>query len=322
MAQMKLETLNDIFFHAVERDLPQVMSVKRDGRWIDISSRQLKQQVFSVACALKRRGIKKGDRVAILSENRAEWQIADFACLLLGAVDVPVYTTLTSEQVGHLLGDAGARLIFVSTKEQLQKVRSIRQRTQLQETVVMDDTGALGGPPATSFESLAATTVASSAEVEAQGRAIQPSDLATIIYTSGTTGTPKGAMLTHGNIASNLHFSINMFQPGPNDVSVSFLPLSHITARHIDYAYLQDGVTLVSCPHMDDLPQVLLEVRPTFVVAVPRVYEKVYNKVQHEVQTGLKRSVYNWALRVGKAHIDEVAAGKVRSSLLWKLADK
>src|SRR5437588_4136215 len=223
---MKLETLNDIFFNAVERDRPRVMGVKREGRWVDISSRDLRQQVLAVASALKQRGIRKGDRVAILSENRPEWQIADFACLLLGAVDVPVYTTLTSEQVGHLLGDAGVRLIFVSTKEQLQKVRGIRQRTQLRETVVMDDIPPTDGPSATLFRRMAAEPVLP--EIEAQGRAIQPSDLATIIYTSGTTGTPKGAMLTHGNIASNLHFSINMFQPGPNDVSVSFLPLSHI----------------------------------------------------------------------------------------------
>ena len=318
---MKLETLNDIFFNAVERDLPRVMSVKREDRWIDISSRQLKQQVFSVAAALKRRGIRKGDRVAILSENRLEWQIADFACLLLGAVDVPVYTTLTAEQVGHLLSDAGARLIFVSTKEQLQKVRSIRQRTQLQETVVMDDLESLDGPPATSFKSLAKETVPT-AEIEAQGRAIQPSDLATIIYTSGTTGAPKGAMLTHGNIASNLNFSLTMFQPIPNDISISFLPLSHITARHVDYAYLQDGVTIAYCPHIDDLPRVLQEIRPTFIVAVPRVYEKVFNKVQHEARSGLKRAVYNWALRVGGAHIDEIAARKTPSSPSWKLANK
>ena len=319
---MKLETLNDIFFNAVERDRPRIMSVKREGRWVDISSRDLRQQVLAVARALKQRGIRKGDRVAILSENRPEWQIADFACLLLGAVDVPVYTTLTSEQVGHLLGDAGARLIFVSTKEQLQKVRSIRQRTQLQETVVMDDTGALGGPPATSFQSLAATKVASSTEIEAEGRAIQPSDMATIIYTSGTTGTPKGAVLTHGNIASNLRFSLTAFAPRLDDISVSFLPLSHITARHIDYAYLQDGVTLAYCPHIDDLPQVFQEVRPTFIVAVPRVYEKVYNKVQHEVHGTLKRGIYKWALRVGKAHVGEIAAGNVPRSVPWHIAKR
>src|SRR5205807_2490712 len=177
------------------------------------------------------------------------------------------------------------------------------------------------GPPATSFQSLTKETVPA-AEIEAQGRAVQPSDVATIIYTSGTTGAPKGAMLTHGNIASNLNFSLTMFQPIPNDVSISFLPLSHITARHVDYAYLQDGVTIAYCPHIDDLPHVLQEVRPTFIVAVPRVYEKVFNKVQHEAQGGVKRGVYKWALRVGGAHIDEIAAGKTPSSLSWKLANQ
>src|SRR5579864_1534163 len=154
---MKLETLNDIFFSAVGRDLRRVMNYKRDGRWLDISSRELRQQVLSLASALTKRGVRKGDRIAILSENRPEWQITDFACLLLGVVDVPVYTTLTSEQIGYLLGDAAVRMIFVSTKEQLQKVRSIRQRTQLQETVIMDEVGNRDAPSATAFQSLIAT---------------------------------------------------------------------------------------------------------------------------------------------------------------------
>lgn len=319
---MKLETLNDIFFNAVDRGNPRVMTSRRDdGSWVDISSRELREQVLRVAGALKARGIGKGARVAILSENRPEWQIADFACLLLGVVDVPIYTTLTSEQIARLLNDSGVQHIFVSSKEQLEKINTVRGQTAVQEVFLMDGVEGLGGN-ATLFSSLVAGPVTDAEGLLAAGRAIQPSDLATIIYTSGTTGNSKGAMLTHGNLASNLHFSISMFEPAPPDLSVSFLPLSHVTARHIDYAYLQDGVTLAYCPHIDSLPQVFQEVQPTFVVAVPRVYEKVCSKVQHEARSGLKKSVYDWALKVGAENVDEIAKGKTPSSLRWKLADK
>ena len=136
---MKLETLNDIYFHAVARDLPRVMTYKREGQWIDISSRELRRQVLGVAQALRAWGIGKGDRVAILSENRPEWQFTDFACLLLGAVDVPIYPTLTAEQMAYMLANSGARMVFVSTGEQLGKVEQIRGQCKIERIVVMDE---------------------------------------------------------------------------------------------------------------------------------------------------------------------------------------
>src|SRR2546423_13706384 len=128
---MKLETLNDIYFHAVARNLPRVMTYKREGRWIDISSRELRRNVLSVAHALKGWGIGKGERVAILSENRPEWQFTDFACLLLGAVDVPIYPTLTAEQIGYMLANSGARIVVLSSAEQLRKVAQIRGQCKI-----------------------------------------------------------------------------------------------------------------------------------------------------------------------------------------------
>ena len=316
---MKLETLNDIYFHAVARDLPRVMTYKREGQWIDISSRELRRQVLGVAQALRAWGIGKGDRVAILSENRPEWQFTDFACLLLGAVDVPIYPTLTAEQMAYMLANSGARMVFVSTGEQLGKVQQIRGQSKIERIVVMDE---VAGGQATQFSALVAGEPINAEAIEAQGRGIRPDDLATIIYTSGTTGTPKGAMLTHGNIASNLGHSVTLFTPAPGeDLSISFLPLSHITARHIDYAYLEDGVTLAYCPRIEDLPQVLLETRPTFIVAVPRVYEKVYNQVLHKLRTPLKQRIYRWAIKVGQAHVPDIAAGRNPRSLTWKLAN-
>ena len=316
---MKLETLNDIYFHAVARDLPRVMTYKREGQWIDISSRELRRQVLGVAQALRAWGIGKGDRVAILSENRPEWQFTDFACLLLGAVDVPIYPTLTAEQMAYMLANSGARMVFVSTGEQLGKVQQIRGQCEIERIVVMDE---VAGGEAAQFSALVAGEPINAEAMEAPGRGIRPDDLATIIYTSGTTGTPKGAMLTHGNIASNLGHSVTLFTPAPGeDLSISFLPLSHITARHIDYAYLEDGVTLAYCPRIEDLPQVLLETRPTFIVAVPRVYEKVYNQVLHKLRTPLKQRIYRWAIKVGQAHVPDIAAGRNPRSLTWKLAN-
>jgi len=150
-----------------------------------------------------------------------------------------------------------------------------------------------------------------------------PDDLATLIYTSGTTGVPKGAMLTHGNLASNLYTSLDAFVFIKNeDISLSFLPLSHITARHVDFGCMYRGVTLAYCPNFDDMPRMLKSVRPTFFVAVPRVYEKIYNAVQRNAVDGIKKKIFNWALRVGKDHITETLAGKQPSGISWAIADK
>ncbi len=316
---MKLETLNDIFFNAVAANLPRILTYKQGGQWKDISSQELYRQVTAVARALQAWGLSRGDHVAILSENRPEWQIADFACLLLGIVDVPIYATLPADQIIYLLNNSEARAIFVSTQEQLQKVLQIRQQTKIEKIVLMED-----GPQseAVPFHSLIANAPRErDAALDAIGHAIKPDDLATIIYTSGTTGTPKGAMLTHGNIASNITFSLRDFGSGTTNLSISYLPLSHITARHLDYYCLQCGVTLAYCPHLEDLPQTLMEARPTLLVSVPRVYEKVYNKVLLETRHGIKHKIYEWAMKVGRAHREEILSGKTPSSLQWKLAN-
>jgi len=316
---MKLETLNDIFFNVVASNLPRVLTYKQGGQWKDISSQELYRQVTAVARALQAWGLGRGDHVAILSENRPEWQIADFACLLLGIVDVPIYATLPADQIIYLLNNSEARAIFVSTQEQLQKVLQIRQQTKIEKIVLMEDAPQSEAVP---FRSLIANAPAGrDAALDAIGHAIKPDDLATIIYTSGTTGTPKGAMLTHGNIASNISFSLRDFGSGTTDLSISYLPLSHITARHLDYYCLQCGVTLAYCPHLEDLPQTLMEARPTLLVSVPRVYEKVYNKVLIETRHGIKHKIYEWAMKVGRAHREEILSGKTPSSLQWKLAN-
>ncbi len=325
---MSIATLNDIFFAAVERNLDRIMLHRQAGQWLPISSQEFGRNVARTARALQKWGIRKGDRVAILSENRPEWPVADIASLLLGAVTVPLYTTLTSEQTAFVLQDSGCRAIFVSSDQQLQKILSILPQTSLERVAVMDplqNIGALTSSSAkcvTMDEMLREMPPDLGADIETQARAIGPDDLATIVYTSGTTGASKGAMLTHGNIASNIRCSLLGFDMHPGLISISFLPLCHITARHVDFAMLYHDVTLAYCPFMEQLPTALLEVRPSLFVAVPRVYEKIYAQAEHKAKGFAKHAIFDWALSVGDAHKPEILAGRTPTSRDWKVANK
>jgi long-chain acyl-CoA synthetase len=322
---MSLATLNDVFFTAVERNLDRAMLYRLEGKWLPISSSELRRNIAGTVRGLQEWGVHRGDRIAILSENRPEWSIADFAILLLGAVTVPVYATLTPEQTAFTLRDSGATVVFVSTEHQLRKVRTILSQTQVQKIVVMDRLNIPGELAANCvlmdrFMTQAPLTL--DPKTEASARSIQPDDLATIIYTSGTTGISKGAMLTHGNMASNINYSMLGFDVHPGLTSISFLPLSHVTARHVDLAFLYHGVTLAYCPFIENLPETLLEVRPTLCVSVPRVYEKIYAKTEMTARGFPRRSIYNWALSVGRTHKSEILAGETPTSAGWRLANK
>ena len=312
-------TINDVFSSVVARDLDQVLLFKQGSQWLPISSRDLYRYVMGTARSLRACGICRGDRVAILSENRPEWAVADFATMMLGAADVPIYPTLTPEQTLVILQDSGARLAFVSTVEQLKKVLSIKDRTAIETVVVMDD---VPTDEALCMSGLMRSSDAGrDQEIDACGKQVAPDDLATIVYTSGTTGIPKGVMLTHGNLVSNLFYAADYFNLTPGQIGLSFLPLSHVTARHLDYVLFNCGVTIAYCPVFTLMPQYLAEIRPHIFVGVPRVYEKLRAKVLHNAATGFKRKVYDWSLRVGGSHRDEILAGKQPTSLNWKLAD-
>ena len=325
---MSLATLNDIFFAAVDRSLDRLMLHREGGKWLPISSREFGQRVARTAQALAEWGIKPGDRVAILSENRPEWPVADMATLLLRAVTVPLYTSLTAEQTAFVLNDAGCRLVFLSSDQQLHKVLSILPETAIERIVVMDDLEFTGDVAAFADKCVGMQRImregadALGPELESRARSTRPHDLATIVYTSGTTGTSKGAMLTHGNIASNLQCSLLGFDMHSGLVSISFLPLCHITARHVDFSMIYHGVTLAYCPFIEHLPQALLEVRPQVFVAVPRVYEKIYAQALHKAAGFPKRAIFDWALSVGRKHKPDILAGKIPTSPAWKLANQ
>ncbi len=317
---MTLQTLNDVFFAVVERGSHRVALTRQSGRWEPITPAEMQARVYATARRLIDWGIGKGDRVAILSENRPEWAIADFATLLIGAVDVPIYATQTAEQCLHILQHSNARVLFISTRKQYDKIAALTPLTKLERVVIMDDGSGLHDViPMAEF--LYDAKAGPDAELEKLARAVQPDDVATLIYTSGTTGTPKGVVLTHGNIASNLSMTRHLVDVGPQDVCISFLPLSHITARHLDYLLFYRGVTIAYCPVIDELPEVMLETRPTLFVGVPRVYEKLCNQVQLKAK-GVKNKILHWCLSVGRKHRNTILAGERPNALDWKLANR
>jgi long-chain acyl-CoA synthetase len=317
---MEIRTLADIFFASIAHDVERHVMFKRGSEWQVISSRQLYGYVATLARALKQWGIHKGDRVAILGENRPEWMIADFACVNSGVVDVPIYATLTADQTLYLLQNSRARVIFVSTLEQLRKVQSIQAQTSLEKIVVMDDLSEVNVIPMWSV--ISGASLEPDPEFNEEARKIQADDLATLIYTSGTTGTSKGVMLSHGNLTACVIMASKQAEWTPDDVYLSFLPLSHVTARHVDYVCYMDGVSLAYCAVFDQLPQMLQEARPTIIVAVPRVYEKVRGEAERRAGHGLRRKIFDWAVRIGEKHKEEIALGKTPTGPLWKIANQ
>ncbi|RRA49743.1 long-chain fatty acid--CoA ligase [Acidipila sp. EB88] len=335
------QTVNDIFYKVADSGSADVVRVlERNGAWLILSAAELYARVRALAHALTSLGLGKGDRVAILSENRAEWAITDFATLATGMVNVPLFPTLHAPQIGDLLQHSGCRVAVVSTKVQLRKVLSVLAQTRLEHIIVMDDVkdeiatlagnsdtpgGSAEVPSILSFGALIAErTTARDTAFDAAAHAITGSDLGSIIYTSGTTGEPKGVMLTHGNLASNVSYALREFMPfsGPQR-TVSFLPLSHVTARHADYDLYSLGFSMAYCPSMDKLMSALKTVKPTLIVAVPRVFEKVRQEVERRSRgSKLSSAVVRWALGVGRRNESTILAGRTPRSPLWKLADK
>lgn len=324
-----LKTVNDVFFRAVSAGKERVIEWRDGaGKWQPITGHQLYARVQAFAGALAGWGIGKGDRVAILSENRWEWAVTDFAAMALGAVDVPLYSTLTAQQVAGMLADSGARIVVVSTPQQYEKVAALRDRTQVEKIVVMDKMPEFAaavwfGQCMPSDTDAAQQAVGRDTAFDRRAYDVRPDDLATIIYTSGTTGESKGVMLTHGNLTANLNVSTDAYAWDRRDACISFLPLSHITARHVDYALFCHGATVAYCPQFDQLPQAMKEIKPTIFVGVPRVYEKVRQEVLRQAGESKARArILGWALRRGRKQRDTLMAGRTPDNAAWKLADR
>jgi len=319
-----LTTMNDVLARATGRwDRAAMMAQEANGTWTPISSVALYGRVRALAEVFRGWGVGKGDRVAILSENRWEWAVTDFAALAIGAVDVPLYPTLTPEQIGFMVRDSGAKVVVMSSRDQYEKLMAAGELPELEHVVVMD-AGEFG--KAESFGALMAgaeTKQQGDAEFDAMLKMVRSEDLATIIYTSGTTGQSKGVMLTHGNLATNINYATADLALSQDDRFISFLPLSHVTARHVDYAMFCHGVQVAYCAKFDQLPAAMKTVKPTIFVAVPRVYEKIRQAVEGKsAASPVKAKILSWAVATGKSHRAETLVGKTPGSLSWKVADK
>jgi long-chain acyl-CoA synthetase len=321
-----IETLNDLFLRVAAADNPRaILWQSASSEWQPISSSQIYQRVRAVAHTLHNWGVQRGDRVAIIAENRWEWAVADFAILALGAAVVPIYPTLTGEQIAELLRDSDTRIAFVSTRKQFDKLAEVRANTPLQRIVIMDSVEPPAGAIPFSELIAGADELGSQRdeEFEAIVRSVRPDDLATLIYTSGTTGEPKGVMLTHGNIAANQNTCAREFSFSREDACISFLPLSHITARALDYVMYARGAQVIYCSQFDRLPYAMREVRPTVFVGVPRVYEKIRQEVERRAALSpIRKKLLAMAVKIGAGHIDTVYAARTPASPLWKLANK
>jgi long-chain acyl-CoA synthetase len=327
-------TLTRLFFDAIERhDKPDALQVKVNGVYQPISSRTLAERVRKVALGLTELGVKPGDRVAIISENRPEWAIADYACLTAAVADVPLYPNLPPEQAAYILRDAGAVAIFVSDAAQAAKISQVREKCPTLKHVVTFAAERHAGADFTLAEvearGAAVDSEARRAEYRTGALAVQPDDVATLIYTSGTTGEPKGVMLTHDNLYSNVMASAAQIPFYPNeDIGLSFLPLSHIFERMAGhYLMFHVGCSIAYAESIDTVPIDMQTVRPTLVLSVPRLYEKMYARVLENALAGgaVKQRIFHWARRVAERWADVRLAGGTPRGLLalqYRLAQK
>jgi len=302
---MEIKTLNDIYTVTCTLERPAAMKYKRDGKWVDTSVGEFRDTVRHFATGLHLLGLKPGDRVAILAENRPEWAMADFAILASAAITVPVYPTLLGWQIEYILNDSGAVAVICSTEEQMKKVAGIRDHCPHIHNVIVCD------PPPTlpagvfSFQQVvdsgrAADDAAAKARFDELRAKPQPGDVATLVYTSGTTGNPKGAMLTHGNVASNVLATCKVLPIEHGMTGLSILPLSHILERMGDYCYFYRGCTIAYAESVLKVGDNLREIRPHLFAAVPRLFEKMRTTILDgvAVQPASKQKIFKWALGI------------------------
>ncbi|MDX2121985.1 MAG: long-chain fatty acid--CoA ligase [Gemmatimonadota bacterium] len=302
-------TLNELFFGGLDRygQRPVVLRAKVGGAWREIGAAEVKETVQCLAAGLRELSITPGSNVAILSENRPEWAYVDFGCLTARCADVPIYPTLPAGQISYILRDSGAVAIFVSSKAQLEKILSIRQpdvTPALRHIIAMDDDAT--GPGVMPFADLLARGKAALGKYprwREEALEAKPDDLATLIYTSGTTGDPKGVMLTHGNLTSNVVAGLQYLDLTEQDECLSFLPLSHVFERMAGhYCMWQSAAIINYAQSVDTVSADLVERRPTVVLSVPRLYEKIYAKVlEGAASSPVKKRIFDWSRANGEA---------------------
>lgn len=325
---MTARTLPELVFNVLPaHNKPDCLKVKKGGAYADISASELIRTVETVSAALIQLGVKKGDRVGLLSESRAEWVYADLGILCAGAVTVPVYSTLPSKQVEYILINSEMELLFVSNETQLKKILEIRSAAPRIRKIVLLEDSTTRDESITDLSTLlkeGKDVLAKQPDiVRTRSKESAPDDVFSIIYTSGTTGEPKGVMLTHANVLSNVESIQTFFVFNRNDIALSFLPLSHILERMAGYyTMLYYGCTMAFAESVEAMPRNLSEVRPTILIAVPRVYEKFYQRIMDNIAAtqGLSRKIAEWGLDVAAKYTDASLAGSVPAGLAFKHA--
>ena len=300
------KTLVEIY-EGVARNHPKTnnLNYKRDGAWRALSAADMLSRARRIALGLYSLGLRKEDRIALLSESCVEWVLADQGCILMGAITVPIYPTLSPDQVKYIINDCGARAIIVSTSEKLTEIKATLKECPTIENVILFASAGSTGAGLIALEELEAKGRSLEAEnpqlISELAQAAKPDDLATIIYTSGTTGEPKGVMLTHSNMVSNLVDSSNHLEFGENDSALSVLPLSHVFERQAMNMYLHHGMSAYF-GSLETLGEHLREVHPTVLVGVPRIYEKILARVQDRAAAKgkLNAALVNWSIEVGQ----------------------
>ena len=314
---MSIRTLTELFLVAAGHDKPDCLLHKVNGRYVPISTAELVGRVQRLAAALQAMGVQRGDRVALMADNGPHWPLVDFATLCMGGVLVPIYPTLLPEGAAYIVHDAGAKVVFVQGRERLDGLLALRKdMPTVEHVVLLDDDGQAGEGHTTLAAVLDRGAGADRASFEATARQATPADLATFIYTSGTTGNPKGVMLTHGNIASNVVDGASCIDVKGEFTALSFLPLSHSFERTVDYIYFYRGCSIAYAESINTVRQNLGEVRPHVFVAVPRVYEKVMAGVLQKAAGTSKEKIVHWAVGVGRQAVPDLLAGRSPGGLL------
>ncbi len=333
----EIKTIPDIFNFLTtgydKRNTKPVFKRKIDGKYTDISYGEFKEQTESLALGLASLGVKRGDKVAIISENRVEWAYSDFAILGLGAVNVPLYPISTADTVQYILNDSEAVGVIVSTELHLNKIIKVRNKLKyLKFIVVMKPIKQERPKDVYMFSEVQEMGKEFAKEnpdyYKQQSELNREDDLCTIIYTSGTTGEPKGVMLTHKNIISNVTSVHQIFDIGESDTFLSFLPLSHIFERMAGYyTALSGGSTIAYAEGIEKISTNMLEIKPTLMTAVPRLFERIYSKIIRNIEKEpeKKQKIFRWAVETGKEYMIKKktpGGAPIGLSLKYKLADK
>ena len=303
-------TLPDLFRQAIKNhDLEDALNYKRAGEWKSISSSQMISRIENIALGLYSLGFRKGDKAAILAANSPEWTLADAGCQFAGIVDVPIYTTLAVNSIKYILNDSEAKIIFLENSAEYDRIAEIFAECHSIEKLIFFDASNIDLPNASSLSQLEAAgdTLKDRDLLGELTAAVHPDDVATLIYTSGTTGEPKGVMLTHSNIISNVIDAGEKYDFSIHDISLSVLPLTHVFERSAMYLYIFNGMSVFYAESVDKVPDNLRDVRPTIFVGVPRIFEKVYAKAKLKAARtgGLKEKIFDWAIEVAKEYAQQ-----------------